>query len=56
LGHAIDTLTLSAQAEKDPFQRHQLEVNATKFMEDIFSDLDAGKELIPAKVLEDMSI
>jgi hypothetical protein len=56
LGHAIDTLTLSAQAEKDPFNRHQLEMNATKFMEDIFADLKAEKELIPVKILEEMSI
>lgn len=56
LGHAIDTLTLSAQGEKDPFNRHLLEINATNFMNDIFADLEQGKELIPAKVLEDMSL
>jgi hypothetical protein len=56
LGHAIDTLTLSAQAEKDPFERHLLEGKATQFMNDIFADLEKGKELIPLKVLEEMAI
>lgn len=56
LAHAVDALTLSAQADKNPYNRHLLEVNATRFMEDIFTDLKADKELIPADVLESMSI
>ena len=55
LGHAVDALTLSAQAE-NPHNRHMLEVNATHFMQDVFADLSAGKQLIPEEVLENMSV
>ncbi len=50
-GHVLDSLTLSAQAEKSPFARHQLEMKATSFVEDILFDLENKKELIPVELL-----
>jgi len=50
-GHVLDALTLSAQAEKSPFGRHQLEMKATSFVEDMLFDLERGKELIPVELL-----
>lgn len=50
-GHVLDSLTLSAQAEKSPFARHELEMKATGFVQSMLSDLERGKELIPVELL-----
>ena len=52
LGACLDAITLSAQAKKDPFERHLIECKGTEFMMDALRDLEQGKELVPAELLE----